>query len=223
MNRRSVRVSAAVAGMAASEATLNRRRRRRQHEVVLLAGPSSVGKSTLARTEYAETHEVIDTDVVWANLQKALGDDWWKMNRDQRMGATLAKSAMLASQSTKPSVIVHPDPKDFASVPKMRVVFVFASLGQICENVRRRGDRNPKGVLVEIKKMVKRCKATDAHAIEVFRDDMACWKSLNSTKALKAQIDVADRHLFVGKEARAFVCPRFPVDEVRFLTGGNGK
>jgi ATP-dependent phosphoenolpyruvate carboxykinase len=151
--------------------------------VTLLVGPSSVGKTTFCATHFSQ-HEIIDTDVVWCELQQR-EREWNSMAKSQRLAATIRETTRRAL-SVSDSVVVHDDAFDFDSafLARCTIVFAFASLRRICHNVKSRGNRPPDGVLAGIKLLMVPCTARDPHAAKVLRRDLECWRGINATKKL---------------------------------------
>ena len=187
--------------------------------IVLLSGPSSVGKSTLSKKLFKKSCTILDTDVVWTELEKS-HTGWWSLSRKAKLNLTLVETISRSTKVSSP-VIVHDDPSAFGHlIPEgysSKTLFVLTSLVNIRRNVVKRQDRIPSSVLGDLKKFITPCSAGTAKSVEIFRKDLDMWRNLNNTKQLANKIGVFERYVFKNDSTSAYVCPTFPVDEVLFI------
>lgn len=106
---------------------------------IILTGPSSVGKSTHAKT-YG--YPIIDSDDIWFQLAQEY--KWNKSKVNKNLFERIYKIAM----KTKNAVLVHTDPVPLLKYfKKAKIVVVGTNFKKLARNLKIRKDRPTAGVL----------------------------------------------------------------------------
>ena len=101
--------------------------------IVVLAGPSSVGKTTYAKKKYKNYH-LIDSDEVWFELAKQY--QWNRELVNKNLFPTIVKRALEYHQT----VIIHTDPQPLVKLLKnnYQIVLLGTNFKKLARNLRNR-------------------------------------------------------------------------------------
>ena len=80
-------------------------------DIIILAGPSSIGKTTYANKNF-KNYTIVDSDKVWFDLAKKYNWDKSKINMN------LFKEIVNRAKDSKKSVIVHTNPEPITKLLK---------------------------------------------------------------------------------------------------------
>ena len=104
--------------------------------IILLAGPSSVGKTTYAKKKY-KNYPIIDSDDVWFEL--AIKYNWDKKLINKNLFETIAQRALEYPNT----VIVHTDPQPIVNLLKKdyKIILLATNFRNLARNLIKRNDR----------------------------------------------------------------------------------
>ena len=110
--------------------------------IILLSGPSSVGKTTYAKNKYKK-YTIIDSDDIWFEL--AIKFNWDKDLINKNLFNTITKRAL----KHKNIVIIHTDPKPIVKLlkRKYKIILLGTNFRNLARNLIKRNDRNVSSVL----------------------------------------------------------------------------
>ena len=174
-------------------------------DIVILCGPSSTGKTTLSKTDYAEYLAVDSDGPLWFTVVKEECDNKgiqrFSPECRERWQKKLYERMVEHSRQEQKVVFVHPQKEPIVkALGKERacVVLVATSLSNIAKNIAKRGDRDVCPVLREYRTFfipdhAKIPSEHRQHKFELRREEMDEFGTLQRQKKLKLRkVDEAE-------------------------------
>ena len=182
-------------------------------DIIILAGPSSIGKTTYANKNF-KNYTIVDSDKVWFDLAKKYNWDKSKINMN------LFKEIVKRAKNSKKSVIVHTNPEPIIKLLKnYKVILLGTNFRNIARNFYKRDDgrtingvlgNNDNGFLYYYELM----KTNEKTNLFLRKKDLELFKPKN--KKDKESINIIKNTFFKNKKT-ARVVPKIDYDEFIIL------
>lgn len=181
---------------------------------IILAGPSSIGKTTYAK-KYYKNYNIIDSDDIWYKLAKEYNYNKTKINNE------LFKRMYEVAKENKYSVLVHTDPSELLKYFKrkeVKIILLGTNFKKLSRNLISRKNRDTSivlgnshtGYLFYFEKSEK--KPNTLYLKKKDLDDIPIKK-----KADKKAVDNIISKLFEDNRKTTYITPKSNIDYDSFM------